>query len=58
MNALRCETVVVDVHLREATAADAEGVARVYVESWNDGFVDLMPARVLNPSRSLAGHET
>lgn len=37
------------VHLREATPADAEGLARVYVESWNEGFADLMPPRVLNP---------
>lgn len=51
MSAIRCETVVVDVHLREATPADAEGVARVYVESWNEGFADLMPPRVLNPEQ-------
>jgi N-acetylglutamate synthase-like GNAT family acetyltransferase len=41
----------VDLHLREATPADAEGVARVYVESWNAGFADLMPPRVLNPEQ-------
>lgn len=37
-----------DVQLREATPADAEGVARVYVESWNEGFADLIRPRVLN----------
>ena len=48
VSAIRCDTVAVDVHLRKATRADAEGVARVYVESWNDGFADLVPPRVLN----------
>jgi ribosomal protein S18 acetylase RimI-like enzyme len=51
VRAIRCETVVVDLHLREATPADAEGVARVYVESWNEGLADLMPPRVLNPEQ-------
>ena len=40
-----------DCHLREATPADAEAVARVYVASWNEGFADLMPPRVLNPEQ-------
>ena len=40
-----------DHHLREATPADAEGVARVYVESWNEAFADLMPPRVLDPEQ-------
>jgi hypothetical protein len=37
-----------DVLLRRATAADAEGVAGVYLRSWNEGFADLMPPRVLD----------
>ena len=37
-----------DLHLRLASPADAEGVARVYVASWNEGFGHLMAPRVLN----------
>lgn len=37
-----------DIHLRRATSADAEGVADVYVASWNEGFALLMPPRVLS----------
>ncbi len=48
MSAIRCETVGVDLHLRKATPADAQGVAQVYVESWNEGFADLLPPRVLD----------
>ena len=51
MSAIRCETVDVDLHLREATPGDAQRVARVYVESWNEGFADLMPPRVLDPEQ-------
>ena len=31
-----------DIHLRRATSADAEGVADVYVASWNEGFALLI----------------
>src|SRR5690349_3313426 len=48
MGALRCETVAVDFRLRRATAEDAEGVAQVYVASWNKGFAHLLPPRVLD----------
>lgn len=50
-SAFHWETADVDLRLREATPADAEGVARVYVESWNDGFTDLMPPRMLNAAQ-------
>ena len=40
-----------ELHFREATPADAEAVARVYVASWNEGFADLMPPRVLSPDQ-------
>ncbi|MGI8522178.1 MAG: GNAT family N-acetyltransferase [Nocardioides sp.] len=33
--------------LRDAGPADAADVARVYVESWNAGFVPLFPTRTL-----------
>ncbi|UFN45352.1 GNAT family N-acetyltransferase [Nocardioides okcheonensis] len=37
-----------DLHLRLASRADAEEVARVYVASWNEGFGHLMVPRVLD----------
>lgn len=37
-----------DLCLRRATPSDAPGVARVYVESWNDGLAQLMRPRVLD----------
>lgn len=40
-----------DYYLRRATFKDAEAVADVYVESWNEGFGHLMPRRVLNPEQ-------
>jgi GNAT superfamily N-acetyltransferase len=40
--------MVVELHLRPATLADAEMVADVYVGSWNKGFAHLMPLRVLD----------
>ena len=36
------------VSLRDAVVADAEAIARVYVESWNDGFAGLLPPRGLS----------
>jgi GNAT superfamily N-acetyltransferase len=38
----------VTVSLRDAVVADAEAIARVYVESWNDGFAGLLPPRGLS----------
>jgi len=38
----------VDLLLRRATPSDAEAIAGVYVASWNEGFGDLLPPRVLN----------
>jgi GNAT superfamily N-acetyltransferase len=35
--------------IRQAHASDASTIARIYVESWNQGFVGLMPARQLTP---------
>ncbi len=37
--------------IRPAVAADADEITRIYVESWNEGFGDLMPAIVLDPAR-------
>ena len=36
------------VTVRKARPADAESVARVYVESWRDTYPLVLPARVLN----------
>ena len=33
------------VSIRTAVPDDAEGVTRIYVESWNEGFGDLMRRR-------------
>jgi GNAT superfamily N-acetyltransferase len=38
----------VDLHLERASAADARGIADVYVTSWNEGFAGLLPPRVLD----------
>ena len=35
------------ISLRDATADDAEQVARIYVDSWNSGFAGHLPARDL-----------
>jgi GNAT superfamily N-acetyltransferase len=37
-----------ELTIREAAGADAPAVARIYVESWNAGFGDLMGVRELN----------
>jgi N-acetylglutamate synthase-like GNAT family acetyltransferase len=34
--------------LRPAHARDAEAIARIYIDSWNDGFGNLMGLRVLD----------
>jgi ribosomal protein S18 acetylase RimI-like enzyme len=36
------------ISLRDATADDAEQVARIYVDSWNAGFAGHLPARELS----------
>ena len=36
------------ISLRDATADDAEQVARIYVDSWNAGFAGQFPARALS----------
>ncbi len=36
--------------LREGNPADAEPVARIYVDSWNAGIGTLMPARSMTPA--------
>jgi GNAT superfamily N-acetyltransferase len=41
----------VDLLLRRATPSDAAAIAGVYVASWNEGFVDLLPPRTLNPEQ-------
>jgi ribosomal protein S18 acetylase RimI-like enzyme len=33
--------------IRTAGVSDASSIARIYVESWNTGFIGLMPARQL-----------
>ncbi len=37
--------------IRPANKEDAPHVARIYVESWNTGFVALMPPKVLDEER-------
>ena len=37
--------------IRPASADDAARVARIYVDSWNAGFGDLMPTAVLDDAR-------
>jgi hypothetical protein len=44
--------------IRPATADDGPEVARIYVDSWNAGFGDLMPAAVLDDSRIARWPET
>ncbi|WP_166680163.1 GNAT family N-acetyltransferase [Kribbella pratensis] len=39
-------------------SADGSDVARVYVDSWNDGFGELMPAAVLDDGRIARWSET
>jgi GNAT superfamily N-acetyltransferase len=43
--------VRVDIHLRRAADTDAAQVAKVYVASWNAGFDDLMPSRVMDSAQ-------
>jgi GNAT superfamily N-acetyltransferase len=43
----RRSTVTRQPTVHEARSADAAAVARIYVDSWNQGFQGLMPARVL-----------
>lgn len=37
------------ITIRKAVAADASRVAHIYIDSWNQGFGDLMPSRVVTP---------
>ena len=37
--------------IRDATPDDAPVVARIYIDSWNAGFGDLMPFRTLDAER-------
>jgi GNAT superfamily N-acetyltransferase len=37
--------------IRSATSEDAYRVTQIYVDSWNDGFGDLMPTAVLDDAR-------
>ena len=37
--------------IRSATTEDAYRVTQIYVDSWNDGFPDLMPTAVLDDAR-------
>ena len=34
-----------EIGIRTAVPEDAEAVVRIYIESWNEGFGDLMPRR-------------
>lgn len=44
----RGDTGAVTLRIRQATAGDAEGIARLYVASWNAGLGGLMPPRELS----------
>ena len=44
--------------VRSATADDGPAVARIYVDSWNDGFGELMPTAVLDDGRIARWSET
>jgi N-acetylglutamate synthase-like GNAT family acetyltransferase len=46
------------VTVRSARADDGPTVARIYVDSWNAGFQDLMPTAVLNDGRIARWSET
>lgn len=46
-----------DLTVRAAVPADAEAVARIYVESWNAGFGDLMGMRELDAERASRWRE-
>jgi N-acetylglutamate synthase-like GNAT family acetyltransferase len=37
------------IQIRDALPSDAEHVARIYIESWNAGFVGLFPHREFTP---------
>ncbi|MFN8493328.1 MAG: GNAT family N-acetyltransferase [Caldilineaceae bacterium] len=37
------------ITIRKAVAADASRVAHIYIDSWNMGFGELMPTRVVTP---------
>lgn len=38
-----------EVHVRPARADDAQVITRIYVQSWNAGFGELMPPREITP---------
>jgi N-acetylglutamate synthase-like GNAT family acetyltransferase len=40
---------IATLKLRRAVAEDAPFVSRIYVDSWNKGFGDLMPSRQVSP---------
>lgn len=42
---------VIPIVIRVATPSDAQPVARIYVDSWNVGFGDLMPARTYDDAQ-------
>ncbi|HZX04738.1 GNAT family N-acetyltransferase [Kribbella sp.] len=44
--------------IRAAVGGDGPEVARVYVDSWNDGFGELMPVAVLDERRVARWTET
>ncbi|WP_166658583.1 GNAT family N-acetyltransferase [Kribbella sp. VKM Ac-2571] len=46
------------VTVRPAGADDGPTVARIYVDSWNEGFGELMPAAVLDGGRIARWSET
>lgn len=33
------------IHIRQVRRDDAEDVVRIYIQSWNEGFAELMPTR-------------
>jgi GNAT superfamily N-acetyltransferase len=37
--------------IRSASVDDAEVVTQIYIDSWNAGFGDLMPHRIVTPER-------
>ena len=40
--------MIANLKIRPANVDDASDVARIYVESWNTGFGDLMPQKTFN----------
>jgi GNAT superfamily N-acetyltransferase len=45
-------------NVRVAIPEDAEQVAAIYIESWNDGFGDLVGHRVLDPTHAARWRAT